>query len=677
MEKETFQEFEGVSYETWKQLAEKTLKGKPFDSIFTATYENIVLKPLYTKEDAKTIEQIAYLLGESREGIAQELSAGSPAELNAILQQAIQNGQSILHLLVDGATLQGKDSDSSINDIVLQNGVPINSVEDLESLFGGIDVTKHAFLLYTGFISMPLLSLLLAYAKQKGCSFESLQGTIGADPLGYLAGAGQMPFSLEQSYDAMATTVKWSKQHVPQIRTVFVRTDVYHNAGANAVQELAIALATAAAYIREGIQRGIPAEDVSRQLTFSFSVGTHLFMEIAKLRAIRILWKKVAESFGASDEASKTKLHVRTSKRTKTVYDPYVNLLRATTEAFSAIVGGADTLHVSAYDEVYGQPDENGERWARNIQHILHGESRLSKVLDPARGSYYVEALTEELAKQAWSLFQQIEAKGGMRAVLEQGWIQEEIAKVAKKRYQNVVSLKQKIVGTNIYVNQDETRLKATAASLQEQKQRRISELIKYKEQRNEAVLNAVDLRELSLQDEQAMDMLLQAFASGMTVGEAAAALGTGEEKIEALKPMRDSEPFEVLREAAEKYEQAKGVRPKAAVIQVGEEGMMPRALTTALESSGFAISAIRISADEYPEAAKGAQAIFLSGDKERLEAILPYVLEGGAKIFLAGRFEEEYKKAALLKGVNGFVHETGSLIPLLYELHNELEVIV
>ncbi|MFD3447817.1 methylmalonyl-CoA mutase subunit beta [Microbacteriaceae bacterium 4G12] len=682
MGNKAFQEFAPVDYETWKQLAEKTLKDKPFESICTTTYENIVLKPLYTKEDVKNsaFEQTAALFPVSRNMIAQEIWGQSVTETNQILSRALDHGQTILHLVVDQATLQGKDSDITINDAVLRNGVPISCAADLESVFNGIDVRKHSFLLYTGFLSVPLLSMLFSYVREKDVPFSSVTGVIGADPLGYWAEVGKLSASLEQCYDALALAVKWSKQQAPNIRTVLIRTDMYHNAGANAVQEMAIALATAVEYMREGIKRGIDAREMCRQFAFTFSVGTHLFTEIAKLRAIRVLWKKVAESFGVEDDAANMKLHVRTSKRTKTLYDPHVNLLRTTTEAFSAIVGGADTLHVSTYNEAYNETDESATRWARNIQHILQGESHLSKVIDPANGSYYVEALTEELAKQAWQLFQQIEARGGMSEVLKQGWIQQEVAAVAKGRYENIISLKQKIVGTNVYVNKVEVRL-PSHENEQQCKQNRISELMKYKEQRNTELLKSA-CSHYSLQDEQTMEQLLHAYTVGLTIGEVVSLFQAEEEKIKPLKPMRDSEPFEVLRETAEKYEQIKGVRPQVTIVQITAEekkGKVQPLITSALEGCGFSVQSKRQHVEEELTVEEGVHAIFLDGDKESIENVLTALQDKNeqVKLFVMGSFSEHEERQLLQQGIRGFIHETSNLLPLLYELHNELEVIV
>lgn len=676
MEKCTFQEFEDVSYEEWKRLAEKTLKGAPLDSIFTHTYENITLKPLYTKEDTQSarLTQAVSLFPIYRDTIAQEIVGNSLDETNGKVLQAIEHGQSVLHVLLDKATRQGKDSDMALPNEVLQAGIPINCVSDFEHVLQGVTLEKHPFLLYTGYWAMPMLAIAAAYRKQSG---SSLSGTIGADPLGCLAEEGYIPFTLQQSFDAMAGAVKWTKQHMPTVRTIFVRTDGYHNAGANMIQELAAALATAVQYIREGVKRGVTADDMCRQMTFSFSVGTQLFMEIAKLRAIRVLWKKAAESFGAKETT--IHLHTRTSKRTKTLYDHHVNLLRATTEAFSAIVGGTDTLHVSTYNEVYSISEENSERWARNIQHILCGESHLSKVLDPASGSYYVEALTEQLAEKAWKLFQEVEAKGGMSASLQQGWLQTSIAETAKQRYRKITALEQKIVGTNVYMKQDELRPTGEYGQIVEKVQRRISEMISYKEQR---LLKWHIRQDLPLHHEQTLNELVHACSIGMTIGEMNALFTGAGENIVPIRAIRDAEPFERLRGATEKYMERTGVRPHALLVQLATaaKGQGLSALVkTMLEACGYHVSTERTTAKIAMLTQSETAALFLEGNLGAMKEAITKLVQVGysGHIFIIGQFIEEEKQFLMENGVSGFLQEAGEVLSLLYKLQIQLEVTV
>ncbi|MBO9129736.1 acyl-CoA mutase large subunit family protein [Bacillus sp. 165] len=671
--KDTFQEFRMPDYQEWETLAEKTLKGRPFDTIVSELIEQIQLKPLYTKEDVslEKINNIAGLFPKETRGIAQELWGKDSEAANRVIRDALEHGQTVLHIVLDHATLQGKDSDKVAIEHVVNKGISLNCKNDFESVFNNIPITAYPLMAYAGFTSVPLLSLLFSYVKERGVAFSDMFGSLGADPLAYLAGEGKLPMPLETCYDDMAVSVKWTKEYAPNVRTIFIKTDTYHNAGANAVQEVAFAIATAAEYVRECLKRNIAIDDICDQFTFIVSAGNHLFTEISKFRAIRVVWKKIAEAFGASADKQTMLLHARTSSRTKTAYDPYVNMLRATTEAFSAIVGGADSLHVSTFDEVYETAENHSNRWARNIQHILHGEAHVSKVIDAAGGSYYVEALTETLAQKAWELFQAIEQRGGMSKALKDGFIQEEIKSTAKKRYEKVTGLHQKIIGTNIYIKKDEQRLKVQK---QKEKQQRIEGIQLYKEQSHEQVLQLGELsKKLALYNERKIDTLIHAASLGVTLGEMMQGM-TGEElEVEPLISIRDAQPFEVLREAAEQYEELKGKRPQLVVVQTTNKDAY---LTGILEACGFEVFKLSASSIEAIAIPEDAHAIFVDG--ENLGVSISTVLQkaGQVKVFVVGTLEGEHEQELLQQGITGFIHESGELLPLLYTLHNELEVI-
>ncbi|MFC5774293.1 methylmalonyl-CoA mutase subunit beta [Ectobacillus antri] len=569
MNKYTFREFEEVSYDEWKRLAGKALKGKCVESLEQKTYEDIVIKPLYTKHNQAFVRP--KLLQENKDGIAQELSALTPEEANAAVKRAIAHGQSILHLVVDEATRQGEDSNEKT-----KKGIPLSCKQDIESVLQGVDIENHPIFLYAGYHAVPLIGMIASIYPNT----SDMKGIVGADPLGHMAETGHMPVTFGACYDAMKEAISWSRKKAPGLRTIFVRTDAYHQAGANSVQELAVALATGAEYMREGIKRGLNPVHIAQQMMFSLCVDTQLFTEIAKLRAARVLWKKIAEMFGAQGDIH---MHIRTSGRTKTKYDPHVNLLRATTEAFSAVIGGADTLHVSVYNEALCNNDENGERWARNIQHILRGESHLTKVLDPAGGSYYIETLTKEIAERAWQLFCRIEQAGGMSIVLKDGWLHKEIAKVAEQRKTDVLLSHKKIIGTNVYINHNETS-KLLTETVQVN---RLMALQAYKAGRHATVL-------LPTCD---VEACITAFKNGATIGEVTASWATQGEKMKALPVMRDAEDIERLREAAERHKVVRGSRPIAALVKMGE-GELPFYVVSLLTACGFSVESQEVQAD-------------------------------------------------------------------------------
>ncbi len=248
--------------------------------------------------------------------------------------------------------------------------------------------------------------------------------------------------------------MKKANKKLPNLRTVLVNSTPYHNGGANAVQELGIAAAAGVFYLES--LSGLDVEQVLNKLVFNFSIGSNYFMEIAKLRAARIIWNKIAEAYGAKEPSRGMQIAAETSLFSKTVYDPYVNLLREGNEAFAAVVGGIQYLHVNSFDKITGSSPFS-ERIARNMQLILQEEAQLKKVIDPAGGSWYVEQLTNELAQKAWAFFQEIEENGGILAVLKTNWLQNKISAVYEKRKHDIFTRKQSIIGTNVYANLDET----------------------------------------------------------------------------------------------------------------------------------------------------------------------------------------------------------------------------
>src|SRR5690606_8722135 len=236
--------------------------------------------------------------------------------------------------------------------------------------------------------------------------------------------------SLNQIFDEMKLATELMIKSNSAIKTIGVNGLHFNNAGSNSVQELAFTLATAVEYLNEMIARGLKVDDVAKRIKFTFGIGSFYFMEVAKLRAARILWSKILEAFGVNEENRKTSIHCKTTRFNQTYFDPYVNMLRSTTEAFYAIVGGADSIHTNPFDESFNPSDNFSRRIARNTQIVLKEESHLDQVIDPAGGAYFVEKLTDDIANAAWKLFQSIEGKDGMINAIQSGFVQEEISKV-------------------------------------------------------------------------------------------------------------------------------------------------------------------------------------------------------------------------------------------------------
>jgi methylmalonyl-CoA mutase len=648
--------FPAPSFAEWKQEVEKSLKGKPFEKLYSATYENITIQPIYTRHDAEKLaytEQYPgfanYVRGTRPNGymkepwkVSQEISASSPSEWNEIVKHDLEKGQTEIHIVLD------------------RLGFPVTSLDDIEAMFSDISLDKYSLRVDAGAQSLSFLALFAAYLQQRQIPFDAARGTIGMDPIGALAETGTLSASLASLYDVMAAVTKWAKENMPDIKTVIARGEPYHNGGANAVQELAFAFATAVEYIRACLDRGVAIDDIAPRIQFSFSVGSNFFMEIAKLRAARLIWSNIAKAFGGSASSQKIAMHARTSYFTKTVYDPYVNMLRAAAEAFAATVGGTDSLHVSPFDEAIRPADEFSRRIARNTQLILLEEAHIANVIDPAGGSYYVETLTAQVAEETWKLFQQIEAKGGIVQALADGFVQEQVEAVAKKRQKNVETRKEKIVGTNFYANLAEEPLEKIRES---QAQRSSSSII---DEEHVAALQAGFANQQWI--ETAVDMALRR----ATAQEIEAALKTEEASIH-VKPVtqwRLAEPFERLRQASETYLEKYGKRPTVYLINIGTiPNYKARAdfITGFFEAGGMAVEkseGVHSAEEAVSEAINaGGTHYVICGSDESYADIVPAIAKSfkqakpNAKLYVAGKQPADVEQTFIEAGVDGFIH--------------------
>lgn len=433
--------FPQTSIEDWEKKSEESLKGRKVESLSKTTFENIKLKPLYTNEDQSEISQfpgqadfrrgsttLGYLSQDWK--VAQRLRIQKDT-LKDSLAEAFDKGQSAISFEVDG-------------DVLTQ-------ISNLEEFHGKFPYSINAKEFHSRIID----------EISKFSTAEEGNGFIARDPLALFVETGLVKDTVEEEYTALFNAVKKATISLPNIRTVLVDTVPYHNGGANAVQELAIAISTAIQHMEELSNRGLSHDEILSKLVFQFSIGSNFFMELSKLRAARLIWDKTIEAYRGEQGKSEMVISASTSYFTKTIYDPYVNLLRAGNEAFSAVLGGIKYLHVTPFNEPEQNFSELSNRIARNTQLILKEEAHLSKTVDPAGGSWYVEHLTTELAEKAWALFLEIEDNGGIVEALKKGWIQSEIANVREKRQAAVATRKQTIVGTNKYAD-----LKGTALEI-------------------------------------------------------------------------------------------------------------------------------------------------------------------------------------------------------------------
>lgn len=687
---EELADFPIPTYEEWRKITEKSLKGGSFEQLLTKTYEGITLKPMYQKQD---VEGLSFT--ESFPGFApfvrgnravqttpapwiiqQQLALPTTKQMNEALRHDLARGQTGIHIALDEATKQGLDPDEAERSIVGNKGVSISSVKDLEQLFNDIDVTSYPLFIQTGALSLPFLALMMSFLRNKNKSEAQLKGCIGADPLAALVRNGRLSHSLETYYDALANVTSWANENTPLLRTILVDSSPYHNGGGSAVEELAFTLAQAVEYVRKLGERGLTIDDIAAKMQFSFSIGSNLFMEIAKFRAVRMLWAKIVNAFGGNEEAQKMIIHARTSAWNKTVYDPYVNMLRGTIEAFTGAVSGVDSMHVAPFDELVQTPTEFSRRIARNTQIILQEESHLGKVTDPAGGSWYVEALTNEVAKKAWTLFQAVEAKGGLEQAMRAGFPQEKIRAIAEKRLDNIKKRRETIVGTNRYANPSEESLAKSALTENDNVfELRVTEVKAYRQ----------EVGELSSINDLHVESFIKAAGTGATIGQLAKALEKDgkQESVDAIPEKRGAEPFEYIRGAMDRYIEQHGKRPQVFLANIGPiaaykaradfaGGFFEVGGYDVLTNNGFE------NEEETAKAAleSGAKIIVISSTDDVYPTAVPKLAKRLKEadpeliIYLAGNPPEEELRQYKQAGIEDVVHTKSNVYDTIVHLH-------
>ena len=673
----TLEEFSPATYEEWRQAAEDSLKGAPFDKkLVTTTPEGIKLQPIYNQSDLD-----AHAVPESWPGlppfgrgrlaagykkqpwlIAQELSSGCVEKFHTALKSDLMRGQTAVAILPDAATRHGKDPDEAASGEVGVCGLSLSTLDDATRALGGIDFHAAPILTFAGASALPLAGLLQAAAGENG-----LAGSILADPLTEWARDGKLPISLDDAYSEMVTLSKWGVLN--GIRTVGIQANLWADAGGTAVEELAFGIATGAAYFRILGAAGIADEDIAPRFVMGLSLGSNLFMQIAKFRAARLLWDRMTTAFGV--KPSPIFLHGRSSIFNKSVLDAHTNMLRATAEGFAGVIGGVDSMHLSPFDEPARTPDAFSTRIARNIHVILAEECGFAEVADASGGSWYVESLTIELAKKAWSLFQDVEKHGGMAVSLREGFPQSAVAGSAKSRLDAVSKRRESLIGVNLFPNPSETPL----APVENDADQKLAE----RSQRIAAARKGgVELAAPTVEE------IAKAFAAGATIGEIRKALprsGSAMPEIPRVPVVRAAAGYERLRAATREHPPlvwlAKFGAPKqskaradfssgffaAGGFDVRQQTAGAKSVEEALEQAAASQAAIVVlcsTDDTYPEIVPA----FVPALKARLPE---------AKVILAG-YPADQIEAHQASGVDDFIHIKVDCLTFLTNLHKDLK---
>ncbi len=697
------------TYDQWRKAVDKQIKGASFEKkLVKGTYEGIKIQPMYFPHDIKDLPHIGPLPGTSPfvRGtkalghvvdpweISQEICYGDPVEYNHAARADLERGQTTLNVVLDSAVLSGLDPDRAGPSRVGRGGLSIAAADDVAAAFSGIDLEQTPIFIYAGPSGLSVTALIIAFLQRDGKSAEKLRGCIASDPLGSLCVEGALPLSLEKSYYEMACLTLWARDNAPLLRTVVVHGSPYHDAGASAVQELAFAMGTGVEYLREMLSRGLSIDDAAPRICFTFSAGSDFFMEMAKLRAARLLWERVVDAFGGNDDSKRLFMHVRTSWWNKTVTDPYVNMLRVTTEAFAAICGGCDSLHVGAFDEPMGPPDDFSRRIARNVQILLKNECRLDKVADPAGGSWYIEAITDSIARKAWQLFRQVEKTGGMFSALQQGFPQDQAAETCLRRSKNIAARKDVFVGTNKYPNLLEKPIKKADYDYEAFCRERSSQVAQY-----QASIDPDKLKETLGSLAQGVghaaagsvvENAIAAAVAGATLGRITRTLRSKDKAKPAIQPLsihRGSWMFEFLRRAADDHAKKTGSRPRVFLANMGPIPQhKPRAdfSTDFFSVGGFEI----INNDGFQDINGASDAAVKSGAKiavicstdDTYPDLVPPLcrkikdVKPDMTVLVAG-YPKDHVEAFKKSGVDDFIHIRSNVFDMLEKLQKKAGV--
>lgn len=447
--------FEDVSYSSWQARVEAD--GASVDRLGTRLPGDVAVQPLYTPERAEGIDRpgvpgtLPYLRGTRSEGAWETGQTYSQVDPRRAARAAAEDRA----LGVRAPWFQLNPANRTVAPVGA-DGVLLSSTEDAAQLLTGWDPASGPVYVDAGVCAPALWGALRSHVEARGLAVDSVSGGVLVDPLGILAETGVLPGSLDGAWGAVVGLVRDVAPAASQLRCALVSTCVHHDAGANAVEELAAGIAGGIETLRALEGRGLSIQEAATQIVFRMSIGADVFTEIAKLRAARLLWANVVTRAGGDAAAAAMHLRVRTSWRTRTRRDPWVNMLRATIESFSAAAGGALAIDTLPFDEALGEPTGFSRRVAANTQTILRAESHLGQVQDPAGGSWYVESLTRDLAEKAWAVVQGLEAEGGLSVALGAGTWQARIRTSNETARARVATGRAPVTGVSVFPLLDE-----------------------------------------------------------------------------------------------------------------------------------------------------------------------------------------------------------------------------
>jgi len=605
------------SIDHWRKLAQKELKGRDPDTLVWNTLEGIAVKPLYTAADVAGLAQMGEVPGAApfTRGVRATMYAGRPWTIrqyagfstaeasNAFYRKALAAGQQGVSVAFDLATHRGYDSDHPrvVGDVG-KAGVAIDSVEDMKILFDGIPLEKVSVSMTMNGAVIPILANFIVTGEEQGVPRAALSGTIQNDILKEFMVRNTYIYPPEPSMRIIADIIEYTAREMPKFNSISISGYHMQEAGANLVQELAYTLADGREYVRAAIARGMNVDEFAGRLSFFFAIGMNFFMEAAKLRAARMLWHRIMTGFGAEKPGSlMLRTHCQTSGVSLQEQDPYNNVVRTAYEAMAAALGGTQSLHTNALDEAIALPTEFSARIARNTQLILQEETGVTKVVDPLAGSYYVEAMTADLAEKAWALIEEVEAMGGMTKAVATGMPKLRIEESAARRQAMIDRGEEVIVGVNKYRLAKEDPIEILDIDNVAVRQSQIARLAQMRADRDEAACAAA-LAELTRRAGAQGNLLEAAVAAARaraSVGEISMAMekvfGRHRAEVKTLAGVygaayEGDDGFAAIQRDVEAFAEQEGRRPRMLVVKMGQDGhdRGAKVIATAFADIGF-----------------------------------------------------------------------------------------
>ncbi len=606
-----------VTIEDWNAAAAKELRGKAPEDLVVETPEGIAVKPLYTGADLDGIDHLDSLPGAepfvrgpratmytNRPWTIRQYAGFSTAEeSNEFYRKNLAAGQMGLSVAFDLATHRGYDSDHPrVPGDVGKAGVAIDSVEDMKILFDGIPLDQMSVSMTMNGAVLPILACYVVAGLEQGATTEQLSGTIQNDILKEFMVRNTYIYPPEPSMRIVADIIEYTAQNMPKFNSISISGYHMLEAGASADLELAFTLADGLEYVRAALAKGLDVDAFAGRLSFFFGIGMDVFMEVAKLRAARLLWSELMSQFEPKNPRSKMlRTHCQTSGVSLTEQDPYNNVVRTTVEAMAAVLGGTQSLHTNSFDEALGLPTEFSARIARNTQLILAEESGITRTVDPLAGSYYIESLTNDLADRARAILAEVDGLGGMTKAIASGMPKLRIEESAAKRQARIDKGEEVVVGVNKYVVDNPEMVDVLSIDNTAVREQQIALLTKIRAERDQAACDAAlaAITEAAKGDGNLLAACVEAAKVRATVGEMSdameAAFGRHQAETRTISGVYGAaydgdEDFAKIVADVEAFAVEEGRRPRILVAKMGQDGhdRGAKVIATAFADLGF-----------------------------------------------------------------------------------------